>query len=95
MTGVQTCALPISRCLGGTPYLAVRATNDGDATVSIALRTEHGERSFAQVDPGKNVYQSFKAHGGVLDAGEALVVVTDVAGTTTEVSAAHSALTCG
>ena len=83
------------RCLGGTPYLAVRATNDGDATVSIALRTEHGERSFAQVDPGKNVYQSFKAHGGVLDAGEALVVVTDVAGTTTEVPAAYSALTCG
>ena len=83
------------RCLGGTPYLAVRATNGGDETVAIALRTEHGERSFAQVDPGKNAYQSFKARGGVLEAGEALVVVTDVAGTTTEVSAAHSALTCG
>ncbi|GED09360.1 family 43 glycosylhydrolase [Cellulosimicrobium cellulans] len=81
------------RCLGGTPYLAVRATNGGDETVAIALRTEHGERSFAQVDPGKNAYQSFKARGD-LDAGEALVVVTDVSGTTTEVTAAYDALTC-
>ncbi|ARU51093.1 hypothetical protein CBR64_05900 [Cellulosimicrobium cellulans] len=81
------------RCLGGTPYLAVRATNDGDETVGIALRTAHGERSFAQVDPGKNAYQSFKA-SGALDAGEALVVVTDVSGTTTEVTAAYDALTC-
>ncbi|MDF9876639.1 family 43 glycosylhydrolase [Cellulosimicrobium cellulans] len=82
-----------ARCLGGTPYLAVRATNGGDETVAIALRTEHGERSFAQVDPGKNAYQSFKARGD-LDAGEALVVVTDVSGTTTEVTAAYDALTC-
>ncbi|WP_313662470.1 family 43 glycosylhydrolase [Cellulosimicrobium cellulans] len=81
------------RCLSGTPYLAVRATNDGDETVAIALRTEHGERSFAQVDPGKNAYQSFKARGA-LDAGEALVVVTDVSGATTEVTAAYDALTC-
>lgn len=81
------------RCLGGTPYLAVRATNGGDETVAIALRTEHGERSFAQVDPGKNAYQSFKARGA-LGAGEALVVVTDVSGTTTEVTAEYDALTC-
>ncbi|MFF2267873.1 family 43 glycosylhydrolase [Cellulosimicrobium cellulans] len=81
------------RCLGGTPYLAVRAINYGDETVAIALRTEHGERSFAQVDPGKNAYQSFKARGA-LAAGEALVVVTDVSGATTEVTAAYAALTC-
>ncbi|MFB8229920.1 family 43 glycosylhydrolase [Cellulosimicrobium sp. NPDC055967] len=81
------------RCLAGTPYLAVRATNDGDDTVAIALRTDHGERSFAQVDPGKNAYQSFKARGA-LDAGEALVVVTDVSGTTSEVTAGYDALTC-
>lgn len=81
------------RCLGGTPYLAVRATNGGDETVAIALRTAFGERSFAQVDPGKNAYQSFKARGA-LAAGEALVVVTDVSGTTTEVTAAYDALTC-
>ncbi|WP_064315628.1 family 43 glycosylhydrolase [Cellulosimicrobium sp. I38E] len=81
------------RCLSGTPYLALRATNDGDETVAIALRTAFGERSFAQVDPGKNAYQSFKARGA-LDAGEALVVVTDVSGATTEVTAAYDALTC-
>ncbi|MDF2808522.1 MAG: hypothetical protein K0S43_3468, partial [Cellulosimicrobium sp.] len=81
------------RCLGGTPYLAVRATNDGDETVAIALRTAFGERSFAEVDPGKNAYQSFKARGA-LAAGEAVVVVTDVSGTTTEVTSAYDALTC-
>ncbi|MGO3484501.1 MAG: hypothetical protein ACTINV_10480, partial [Cellulosimicrobium funkei] len=82
------------RCLGGTPYLAVRATNDGDETVAVALTTPHGERAFAQVDPGKSAYQSFKVRGGALEAGEALVAVTDVAGTTTEVTAAYDALTC-
>ncbi|MFJ1511519.1 family 43 glycosylhydrolase [Cellulosimicrobium funkei] len=82
------------RCLGGTPYLAVRATNDGDETVALAVTTPHGERAFAQVDPGKSAYQSFKVRGGALEAGEALVAVTDVAGTTTEVTAAYDALTC-
>src|SRR5690606_12780789 len=66
----------------------------GDETVAVALRTVHGERSYAQVAPGANAYQSFKVRGGALEAGEALVAVTDVAGTTTEISAAYDALTC-
>ncbi|MFI2703152.1 family 43 glycosylhydrolase [Cellulosimicrobium composti] len=93
-TDPQVTVTAQPRCLGGTPYLAVRATNDGDETVAVALRTVHGERSYAQVAPGANAYQSFKVRGGALEAGAALVAVTDVAGTTTEISAAYDALTC-
>ena len=93
-TDPQVTVTAQPRCLGGTPYLAVRAANDGDETVAVALRTVHGERSYAQVAPGANAYQSFKVRGGALEAGEALVAVTDVAGTTTEISAAYDALTC-
>ncbi|NDO88933.1 family 43 glycosylhydrolase [Cellulosimicrobium composti] len=93
-TDPQVTVTAQPRCLGGTPYLAVRATNGGDETVAVALRTVHGERSYAQVAPGANAYQSFKVRGGALEAGEALVAVTDVAGTTTEISTAYDALTC-
>ncbi len=83
-----------TRCLGGTPYVAVRATNDGDATVGIMLSTPHGEKALTAVDPGRNAYQSFKVRGP-LEAGEATVTVTTADGATSEITAAYAAASCG
>ncbi|MFC8921984.1 family 43 glycosylhydrolase [Cellulosimicrobium sp. NPDC057127] len=83
-----------TRCLGGTPYLAVRAQNDGDAAVGMMLTTAFGDKNFAAVEPGKNAYQAFKVRGP-LEAGEATVTVTTSEGTTSEVTADYAAVQCG
>ncbi|WP_083260019.1 family 43 glycosylhydrolase [Cellulosimicrobium cellulans] len=83
-----------ARCLGGAPYVAVRAQNTGDATLGMTLATAFGEKSFAAVDPGKNAYQAFKVRGP-LEAGEATVTVTTADGATSQVTAGYDAVQCG
>ena len=47
------------RCLAGTPYLAVRVTNDADVALDVDVATAYGARSFAGVAPGASAYQAF------------------------------------
>src|SRR5690606_18945699 len=58
-----------SRCLAGTAYVAVRATNGEDEAVALRLVTPFGQRAFGQVAPDANAYQSFNARSSSLDAG--------------------------
>ncbi|WP_246016772.1 family 43 glycosylhydrolase [Micromonospora pisi] len=96
-------ALPVTvtalvRCLGGRAYVAVQARNDHDAPVGISLETPYGERSFAAVAPGGNVYQSFNTRAASVVAGVATVRVTGVIDgrdVTTVHTAPHPATTCG
>jgi hypothetical protein len=96
-------ALPVTataqvRCLSGKAYLAVQARNDSDEPVEITLETPYGNRSFASVAPGANVYQSFHTRASSVTAGSATVRVTGtVAGrdVTSVHSAQHPAEACG
>ncbi|MBD5784594.1 Ig-like domain-containing protein [Cellulosimicrobium terreum] len=65
------------RCLAGKAYVAVRATNIAggavDVPVDVTLSTPYGEKSFADVAPGKNAYQSFAARAVSVPAGSVTV----------------------
>ncbi|MFJ1511669.1 immunoglobulin-like domain-containing protein [Cellulosimicrobium funkei] len=65
------------RCLAGKAYVAVRATNGEDVPVRLTLTTPYGEKTVADVAPGKNAYQSFAARATAVPAGT--VTVTGVA----------------
>ncbi|MDF2808903.1 MAG: peptidase, partial [Cellulosimicrobium sp.] len=63
-----------ARCLNGTAYVAVRATNGEDEPVSLRLVTPFGQRAFGQVAPDANAYQSFSTRSASTDAGSVSVV---------------------
>ncbi|PYC68098.1 1,4-beta-xylanase [Micromonospora arborensis] len=96
-------ALPVTvtagvRCLAGKAYVAVQARNDHDGPVGITVETPYGNRSFAAVAPGANVYQSLNTRAASVQAGSATVRVTGVIGgrdVTTVRTAQHPAITCG
>ncbi|MEO3773349.1 glycoside hydrolase 43 family protein [Micromonospora sp. B9E7] len=96
-------ALPVTataqvRCLAGRTYVAVQARNDSAEPVDITMETPYGNRSFAAVAPGANVYQSFNTRASSVAAGSATVRVTGaVAGrdVTTVHAAQHPANACG
>ncbi|MEU8196679.1 family 43 glycosylhydrolase [Microbispora amethystogenes] len=86
-----------SRCIGASAYLAVTAVNDGDAPATITLTTPYGNKTVADVAPGKQAYQSFNTRAGQIDAGEATVTGTATIGgrqVTTSYDAAYNAATC-
>jgi len=78
------------RCLAGKAYLAVRATNVGDAAVPVSLTTPFGAKAADAVAPGASLYQSFAVRAASLDAGEVSVVAAGV--TTTH---AYEGTSCG
>jgi predicted peptidase len=84
-----------ARCLAGKAYVAVRATNDGDAPVGIALTTPYGSRTVAAVAPGASAYQSFASRTTAVPTGTATVTVTAGDGATTTLDAPYDATTCG
>ena len=66
----------LARCVAGTAHVAVRALSGHDTPVAITLSTPYGERSFADVAPGANAYQSFNTRATSVAAGSATVRVT-------------------
>ncbi|MBD8078608.1 VCBS repeat-containing protein [Cellulosimicrobium arenosum] len=64
-----------ARCLAGTAYVAVRAVNDGDEPVDVALRTEFGTHVVESVEPGASAYQSFSARAASVPTGTVSAVV--------------------
>ncbi|MBD8079658.1 GH92 family glycosyl hydrolase [Cellulosimicrobium arenosum] len=83
-----------TRCLAGTAYVAVRATNTGDVPADVTLSTPFGSRTFADVAPGRNAYQSFSVRADAVDAGVATVTATPAGGVPTTVQARYDALGC-
>jgi arabinoxylan arabinofuranohydrolase len=65
-----------ARCIGGKAYVAVQARNDHDGVVSLAVETAYGSRSFSDVAPGANAYQSFATRSVSIAAGSATVRAT-------------------
>ncbi|WP_426310082.1 glycoside hydrolase domain-containing protein [Cellulosimicrobium sp. E-16] len=61
------------RCLAGKPYVAVRAVNVSDAAVDVELASALGAKTFTDLAPGANAYQSFAARGVT---GDLVVTVT-------------------
>lgn len=64
-----------TRCLAGKVYVAVRATNDGDAPLDVTLATPYGTRTVAAVAPGASAYQSFASRAASVPGGTAVVTV--------------------
>jgi arabinoxylan arabinofuranohydrolase len=86
-----------TRCIAGKAYLAVQARNDHHEPVDIALQSSYGERSFTDVAPGSNAYQSFATRAGSIAAGSATVRVTgtiDGTDVTTVRTADHPSVDC-
>ncbi|MBM7821047.1 hypothetical protein JOE63_003524 [Cellulosimicrobium cellulans] len=89
-------AQAVSRCLAGRAYVAVTARNDGTAPVSIRLATPAGERTVADVVPGRSAYQSFATRATSVAAGAATVEAVDADGVAHgSTSVPYDALTCG
>ncbi|SDL22177.1 family 43 glycosylhydrolase [Nonomuraea jiangxiensis] len=86
-----------ARCLAGKAYVAVRARNDHEAPVTLALETAYGERSFPNIAPGANAYQSFATRAASVTAGSVTVRATgtlDGKEVTTVHTAEHSGASC-
>ncbi|MGN9910297.1 OmpL47-type beta-barrel domain-containing protein [Phytohabitans sp. LJ34] len=78
-TGPATVPVTVTvqpRCIAGKAYLAVQVRNDHDAPVAIGVVTAFGERSFPNVAPGANAYQSFATRAASAAAGSVTVRAT-------------------
>ncbi|MDF9875433.1 NPCBM/NEW2 domain-containing protein [Cellulosimicrobium cellulans] len=64
------------RTMAGKIYLAVRVVNDEDVPVDVTVSTPYGEKTFADVAPGTNAYQSFATRRSAIEAGEVTVEAT-------------------
>jgi len=85
-----------ARCLAGTAYVAVRATNAGDVPADVVLETPFGRRTVASVTPGKAAYQSFSTRASAVDAGSATVTGTlPDGGASSAQDVAYPAVACG
>lgn len=83
----------VARCLAGRAYVAVTARNAGGTPAEVRLVTPFGERTVADVEPGRSAYQSFATRSAQVASGAATVeVVGDGGGSTT---ATYDAVTCG
>ncbi|WP_251153419.1 glycoside hydrolase family 43 protein [Cellulosimicrobium sp. Marseille-Q4280] len=81
------------RCLGGSAYLAVRATSASTEPVTIALSTPYGSRTVVGVAPGRSAYQAFAVRSS--EVAEGSVTVTATAGErAVSRTVEHAALTC-
>lgn len=86
-----------ARCIAGTAHVAVLARNEHDAPVDITLQTPYGQRSFSDVPPGANAYQSFSTRADSVAAGSTTIQATGtVNGTevTTVRSAGYPGIDC-
>ncbi|NDO89895.1 family 43 glycosylhydrolase [Cellulosimicrobium composti] len=95
---VELDATATARCLAGTAYVAVRATNAGDVPADVTLATPFGTRVVRDVAPGANAYQSFSTRSASVGAGHATVTgaaVLDGEDVTTGYEAAYGDLDCG
>lgn len=86
------------RCIGTSVYLAVTAVNNGDAPATVTLTTPYGNKTVADVAPGKQAYQSFNTRTTKIDAGKVTVTGTatiDGKQVTSSYDANYTALSCG
>ncbi|ETK33557.1 ThuA domain-containing protein [Microbispora sp. ATCC PTA-5024] len=95
---VKLTVTAASRCIGTSAYLAVTAVNNGDVPATITLTTPFGNKTVADVAPGKQAYQSFNTRTAKIDAGKVTVTGTatiDGKQVTSSYDANYTALSCG
>ncbi|MFI8952089.1 DUF4978 domain-containing protein [Streptomyces sp. NPDC053750] len=86
-----------ARCVAQKAMLAVSAVNTNEAPVTIELTTPYGPKTFANVPPGKSVFQSFTTRVRDLASGAVDATVTsdvDGAPPTGTVTQTYSGHTC-
>ena len=93
--GPVVAATAEPRCLAGRATLAVRAVNEEDGPLDVALATAFGDKAFTDVAPGTAAYQSFATRVAAIEAGTVTVTASDGGGRTSETSVQYPALTCG
>ncbi|MBD5787277.1 ThuA domain-containing protein [Cellulosimicrobium terreum] len=64
------------RTMAGKDYLAVRVANGEEGPVDVTVETPYGERTFTDVAPGANAYQSFATRLVGVPSGDVTVTVT-------------------
>ncbi|GAA5095252.1 hypothetical protein GCM10025760_27340 [Microbacterium yannicii] len=62
-----------ARCLGSKTQLMVKARNDGDEPISLAITTPYGEKAVASVAPGKNATATFNIRTATVPSGAVTV----------------------
>ncbi|GED08993.1 endonuclease/exonuclease/phosphatase family protein [Cellulosimicrobium cellulans] len=85
----------VVRCLAGTAHVAVRATNTGDTAAVVGLSTAFGERTSADVAPGRHAYQAFSSRVARVDAGAVTVTATVAGRAPVTVHEEYAAKSCG
>ncbi len=99
--GEPTLALDATtdlRCVVGKTVVVTRAENLSEVPVEITMTGDSGERTFAEVAPGKAVSAAFTTRAAAVEAGTVTVTATaEVDGTTVtgQTEAPHDARTCG
>jgi DUF1680 family protein len=85
------------RCIGGKTILVVQATNVNDVAVRATLRSAFGDKTWAQLAPGKTAAQSFTTRLPSVSAGSVAVELSGSIGGE-EVTSSHtveySAMSC-
>lgn len=82
------------RTLLGKAYLSVAVTNNSDATVTVAISTPYGNKSFTRVAPGAQVSMSANSKLASIPAGEVKVDASGN-GVSKSTRAAYDAYTAG
>ncbi|ROS72128.1 LamG-like jellyroll fold domain-containing protein [Cellulomonas sp. PhB143] len=94
---LDVTATAVGRCVGTSPYVAVRAVNGEDVPLDVTIATVAGTRTYDDVAPGKAASLSVKVRGAMAD-GVATVTArpsdaSDARDATVE--AEYEAVSCG
>src|SRR5699024_4679822 len=79
-----------TRCLAGTAYVVVRATNDGADPTDVEIATPYGSRTVADLDPGESSSTAFSSRRATIGGG---VATASAGGSPLE--APYAAASCG
>ncbi|WP_265521594.1 purple acid phosphatase family protein [Oerskovia flava] len=83
------------RCVAGTAYVAVRATNGEDVPLDVTLATPFGTREISALAPGKAAFQQFTTRAAAVDTGTVEVRATlPDGGATQALDVPFEAITC-
>ena len=93
--GPKVSATVDTRCVAGKVQLVVKATNEHDGPVTLALTSAYGTKQVTGVEAGKAVSNAFAARAASIAAGEVSVTSTAADGSATTVDASYAAKSCG
>ncbi len=93
--GPKVSAAVDARCVAGKVQLVVKATNEHDGPVTLALATDYGTKTVSGLQSSKSVSNAFASRTAHVSAGEVSATSTAADGSTTTVEVSYAAKTCG